>query len=152
MNNHKVKYFIIVIAFLAVAWILLKIHSLPEDYLPLKDYSEVDTVQIVLIGENFCESGEIEQKVLTTIEAKDDFISDFKKIYCNAIIPGSAPDAVIAGDVAVRFVLENGDYELVAPSGQSRYKDGAFLLYKGYFNFDKEEFEALISKYTNESD
>lgn len=87
------------------------------------------------------------QEAIQTIENKEEFIKDFKSLKCYIYL--RAPMGVDEKGLAIKIMYSNGDYELIRHIGQAEYTYGKG--YNGYCtngNFDKEEFNKLIYKYS----
>ena len=107
--------------------------------------SEIDTIQIVKVGE-VNERGENDQEIITTIENKDLFIEEFEQLGCYNLY--TDPAGIEINTIAIKIIYNNLEYELIAASGQARYTvDEQFKNYIGYCYFDKLQFENFLSKY-----
>ena len=104
------------------------------------EIDEVNLVQIVMI-EGAVE-GEYRYKytVLTQVSDVEAFVSRLNEIPYS--INWGDPYPIETQKIAIRIEYKNGDYDLLQQSGQSINRTGS-----GYYRFDDEEFEKLISSY-----
>ena len=118
------------------------------DYKFLHDPSEISTIEIVdvLIGES---SEGLKQETVCVIHDIDMFMDDFSQVDCYYIY--TDPTGIEKDTTAIKIIYSNGEYELIAASGQAEYtNERQFSNYRGYRYFDKKQFEDLILKYTHE--
>ena len=103
--------------------------------------SEIETIEIIQIESIIPPSFEI----LSIVDSKEGFLKEFSLIDCYTKTP---PSGINIGEIAIRIMYNNGDYDLIAKSGQSRYANGDYDWYDGHWSFVEIEFDALIKKYT----
>ena len=111
----------------------------------LNDASLISEIQIVWVGER--SEGEYvpSQTVLSVVEDTDAFIRELLSIDVKPLYP---PDCVASNKKAIKIIYNNGEYELIHYAGQSKCQDGFYDHYSGCESFDKNQFNALIEKYS----
>ena len=87
------------------------------------------------------------EEYIGEIPDTDSFIEEFDQILKETVF--FDPFQMNDGTLALRFLYENGDYELTAPSGQShRYiEDGHLSVMQTRVHFDDREFLGLLKRY-----
>lgn len=123
----------------------------------LHETSEIESIQIVIIGEitqTTDASSENPTKVYTpkfdvilNIREIESFIDDFSKIDCHRSSPPNSP---VLGDTGIKIIYKNGDYDVICCNSQGEYRDGFYYADSGTVDFDKTQFNELINKYTND--
>lgn len=110
------------------------------------DAAAVDTVQIVKL-ENYVE-GEYryEYTVLSEITDKAAFIERLNNMEHS--MNWGDPYVLESGYVVIKIDYLNGDYDLIYSNAQWFNRSG--VNQDGYFCFDKEQFDLLISDYSKE--
>lgn len=108
---------------------------------------EIISIEIVAVGEEFID-GVIEHSTICKIEDTEKFINEFYQLDC--YMHFTDPEELGTNVVSIKLNYKDGEYELISAEGQARYtKERQFQYYKGYRYFDQEQFDNLISKYTN---
>ena len=124
----------------------------------LHEISEIESIQIVIIGEitqatgtSSKETTEVyipEFDVIFNIQDIEPFIDDFSMINCRRSSP---PDSPALGDTGIKIIYKNGDYDIICCHGQGEYRDGFYYADSGTVYFDETQFNELINKYTNDT-
>lgn len=107
---------------------------------------DVASVQIVSLDKYVQGEYRYEYTVLSQI---DDFEAFLKRL--NSVkhsVNWGDPRRMKEGDVVIKIDYLSGDFDLIHPDAQCFNKDGTNN--NGYFFFDDEQFEALISDYIAE--
>ncbi len=107
---------------------------------------DVDSVQIVRLDEYVEEEYRFEHTVLAEISDLETFVSRLNEIEHS--VNWGDPRTLKTQYVVVKIVFHNGDYDLVHQDAQWLNRSGQHSY--GYFFFDDEQFEALISDYVTE--
>lgn len=112
----------------------------------LNDASLISEIQIVWVGER--SEGEYipSQTVLSVVENTDSFVDELLSVDSESLYP---PASIPLDAKAVKIIYNNGDYELLTYCGQAYYRaDEDFYQSCGCESFDKNQFNALIEKYS----
>lgn len=118
-----------------------------ETYRLLNKETQIAGISLVLVS--FDEQGNSVQTELKTIENKESFLEDFRKVDCYSH-SGDPMGVTEEGveDIVIKVCYNNDEYELINCSGQATYTaERGFRFYRGYSVFDKEQFDILINKY-----
>ena len=120
-----------------------------EAFKYLHSADSIQRIEIVELTQK-TEDG-FDQKVLCIIDDIDAFIDDFEAVDCYGHFMD--PLGVDEGDITIKLIYNNGDYELVTQSGKAIFyaDSGIFRYYKGYQTFDEEQFQALLDKYLSKA-
>lgn len=117
-----------------------------DKYEFLQDISEIKSIEIVEIGVLEKNTEEISMSVLSVIEEKDAFLTEFLEINCFSLF--GDPQGVGEYSEVIKITYNDDEYELIDVGGQAEYThERKFKNYVGYRYFDEIQFEALISKY-----
>ena len=116
-----------------------------KEYELLNDASLISEIQIVWVGERSEDEYVPSQTVLSVVEDTDAFIRELLSIDVKPLYP---PDSVASNEKAIKIIYNNGEYELIHYAGQSKYQDGFYDHYSGCDSFNKNQFNALIEKYS----
>ena len=116
-----------------------------QEYSLLNDVTEISEVQIVWVGERAGGESRPPQTTLCVVEDTDAFIRELLSINVKPLYP---PDSVASNEKAIKIIYNNGEYELIHYAGQSKYRDGFYDHYTGCDSFNKNQFNALIEKYS----
>ena len=107
------------------------------------EFEKVKSIEIVRL-ENFDgEKYEYEYTVLAQITDKATFVDRLNKVETS--INWGEPRILNMQELVIRIEYFNGDYDLMNWRAQNFYHSGTIQI--GYFVFDDEEFNALISDY-----
>ena len=119
---------------------------LKGNYQFLREREEIASIEIVRIG-SYLDNITLEprQTVLSKIENIDEFMNDFSKVNCSERF--SDPTNPSEGETAIKIIYDGGEYELICRASQALFFDGIYHAEKGFYSFDQEQFEALITKY-----
>ena len=107
---------------------------------------EVDSIQIVRLDKYVEGEYRYEYTVLAEISDLETFVSRLNEIEHS--VNWGDPRTLKTQYVVVKIVFHNGDYDLVHQDAQWLNRSGHHSY--GYFFFDDEQFEALISDYVTE--
>ena len=107
---------------------------------------DVASIQIVRLDKYVQEDYRFEYTVLSQIDDFHDFVGRLNAIKHS--VNWGDPRTMYESYVVVRIEYINGDFDLLHPDAQCFYKNGTNNY--GYFFFDDEQFEALISDYMPE--
>ena len=121
-----------------------------RDYRFMNEESEITTIEIVEIDPEAPNSeGEIIQATVGSVADVDAFLSEFSNLTCHETPIFASPNYFFESGLVIKFVYQNGDYELVGPHAQGHYTNGkGYNNYKGFFSFEDDEFTKLLEKYT----
>lgn len=116
----------------------------PQQY--VCDAEEVDSAQIIQLGQFNEEENEFEYTVLAQISDIEAFVSRLNKVNhsVNWVDPGVMPEEY----AVIKINYKNGDYDLLYRNAQTYKRVGIYQT--GYFFFDEKEFDSLISDYLQE--
>jgi hypothetical protein len=84
--------------------------------------------------------------VLSQIEDVESFVGRLNDIKHS--VNWGEPSQMDEGYIVIRIDYLNGDFDLLYPNAQCFNKEGTN--HYGYFFFDKEQFNSLVSDYTKE--
>ena len=109
--------------------------------------SDVETISIVEVNEGRDESGnfEYQEKLLCEVTDISAFITKLNSVECR--INGGDPVSIELGSIAIKITYKNGDRDLLAHNAQRLYRQNTGYDSEGFWWFDQEQFEALISEY-----
>ena len=107
---------------------------------------EVASVQIVRLDKYVDGEYRYEYTVLSQIEELETFVNRLNSVKHS--VNWGDPVQMDEGYVVVRIEYLNDDFDLIHPAAQGFNKNG--VTNNGYFFFDDEQFEALISDYMPE--
>ena len=109
--------------------------------------SDVEAVSIVEVNEGRDENGnfEYQENLLCEVTDISAFITTLNSIECR--INGGDPVSIELGSIAIKITYKNGDRDLLTHNAQRLYRKDTGYDSAGYWWFDQEQFEALISKY-----
>ena len=114
-------------------------------------YHDIDEIMKVEIVHVLCSETEgiTSQETIFTIRDIDTFIKDFGDlVYYEGFFDN--PQGIENDEVVFKISYVNGEYELVNSIGKALYfHETGLKNYKGYHQFDEEEFSELIEKYMN---
>ena len=112
------------------------------------DIDKVRAVQIVCL--NTYIEGEYRFEYIILCEISDIAIFIDRLNNLKHSVNWGDPGWLNQGDVVIRIDYQNGDYDLIHPNVQKLNRSG--VNHNGYFFFDKNEFDSLISDYLTESE
>lgn len=125
------------------------------DFEFLYDPSKIKAIEIVIIGEVERiqdappTSSVIDDKpnfdVVCTVQDIEQFMDDFSKIDCSIASPPRSPSV---GDVGIKIIYNNEEYEIICSLGQAEFRDGFYYSDCGRHSFDETQFDELIKKNT----
>ena len=116
----------------------------PQQY--VCDAEEVDSAQIVQLGQFNEEENEFEYTVLAQISDIEAFVSRLNKV--NHSVNWGEPGVMPEEYAVIKINYKNGDYDLLYRNAQTYKRVGIYQT--GYFFFDEKEFDSLISDYLQE--
>lgn len=116
-------------------------------YKLIHDPSDICAIEIIEVGEENAQ-GPIQQTTVCVINDITAFMNDFTQLTCYYLY--TDPVGIENNSTVIKIIYNNNDYELISASGQARCINGQYNNYVGYRYFDKEQYEALISKYSNQ--
>ena len=134
---------------LIITIILFLCTGCSSNYKFLQNTTEIKTIEIVKV--EYSAEQPITFTTLSIIEDKEAFLQDFSQISCRR--KSSSPFGVDSGEIAIKILYNNGEYELITRDAQSQClydpnkEEMYYMKYKGWFYFDKEGFSALLTKY-----
>ena len=135
-----------IILFAIILLLLLTTCFKNVNYKYLDDPDQIISIEIVKCGE-INSNGELPQTLISKVENTNQFLQDFEKLECKLIF--TDPTGVGTNIVAIKFNYPNGEYELISAGGQANYTvQRGFQYYEGDRYFNQEQFDNLISKYT----
>ena len=152
------KFFTIIFVVIALCSPLVGCNFLfKTDFEFLYDSSRIKAIEIVVIGEveeitdDSSEPSVIVYKpqfdVVCTVQDIERFMDDFWELDCSWAFPPTTPRE---GDIGVKIIYDNDEYEIICSYGQAEYRDGNYYSDCGRHSFDKTQFDELINKYTND--
>lgn len=116
----------------------------PQRYICEAD--EVESVQIIRLEKYVEGEYRYEYTVLSEIADRSVFIERLNNLKHS--VNWGEPSQMDIGYVVIRIVYLNGDYDLLYPNAQRFHRSG--VNNSGFFFFDEEQFQTLISEYTAE--
>ena len=116
----------------------------PQRY--LCEVEEVESVQIIRLDKYVEGEYRYEYTVLAQVEDVESFVGQLNDIKHS--VNWGEPSQMDEGYVVVRVDYSNRDFDLIHPDAQWFHKNGTNNY--GYFFFDDEQFDALISDYVSE--
>ena len=147
------KKLFFVVSILMILICVLSACSGKKAYEFINDESKISNIEIVRLGEYDQEKGEYQEQLISTVEDRETFLSDFNEVDCYN--HWTDPTGVFEDDVVIKIYYENGEYELIHYSGQGKYihfEDGSFFrVYAGRRYIDEEQFNQLIDKYSSKT-
>lgn len=127
------------------------------DFEFLYESSEIKAIEIVIIGgveiieDTSSTPSVIVNKpnfdVVCTVQDIEHFMDDFSEVDCSMSSPPRSPSV---GDVGIKIIYNNEEYEIICSLGQAKYRDGFYYSDCGRHSFDETQFDELINKYTND--
>ncbi len=108
------------------------------------DIDAVDSIQIIRLGEYSQEKSEYDYTVISVISDLATFADRLNNVKHS--VNWSDPGVLMPESVVIRIEYLNGDYDLLHPNAQIFNRDDENNY--GYFFFDKEQFDSLISDYS----
>ena len=118
--------------------------------------TEIDTIEIVELGELDEKQNPELKKVICEIKDHEAFLNDFEKVSC--YLNENFPAIACGNEKAIRITYNDGFYELIGVSGQSKSKIDDYYYPDGRYPdggtrcFDNEQFLNLIESYTSSLD
>jgi len=110
----------------------------------MDDESNITSIEVVKLGEFNQNNYKFnEESVLFKVENLKQFCEDFSKV--SRSTNNGDPRSLYTGDIVIKIVYSNENYELISFTAQSRYYTERHR--NGYNFFNEDEFKALISKY-----
>ena len=80
------------------------------------------------------------------IDDNESFLNDFRKVKCYKVV--ADPQGVEGHRYGIKFTYSNGEFEILSSGGQIKYfNEIGMKYYSGYYAFDENEFNVLISKW-----
>lgn len=127
------------------------------DFEFLYESSEIKTIEIVIIGEvekiedtSSTPSVIVDKPnfdVVCTVQDIEQFMDDLSEVDCSMASPPRCPNV---GDIGIKIIYNNEEYEIICSLGQAEYRDGFYYSDCGRHSFDETQFDELINKYTND--
>jgi len=118
--------------------------NVKAEYDFLYSVDEISAIEIVQVDEESQEG--FQQTMLAEIEDIETFLLEFNKLDCYSNY--TDPIGIENGDIVIKVIYSNGDYEMIGCTGQARCEDGTFDNYVGRRYFEQEEYNNLIDSYT----
>lgn len=143
MKKGLAIFITILICFLAVSC------RHEETYSFLNSPDKISGVSIVTIS--FNENGGVIQTEVQKIDDINVFLDDFRNITCYTYY-GDPTGVTVEGveDTVIKVSYQNDEYELINWMGQAEYTQArGFSYYAGFSVFDEDQFELLITKYSD---
>lgn len=112
----------------------------------IHDPSDIAAIEIIEVGEENSQ-GSIDQTTVCVVHDIKAFMNDFTQLTCYYLY--TDPVGIEKNSTVIKIIYNNNDYELISASGQARCINGQYNNYVGYRYFDQEQYEALISKYSD---
>lgn len=137
------------ISYLSIALLTVFLVSCETEarYKLMYDLSDICGIEIIEVGEENAQ-GSIQQTTVCVINDITAFMNDFTQLTCYYLY--TDPVGIENNSTVIKIIYNNNDYELISASGQARCINGQYNNYVGCRYFDKEQYEALISKYSNQ--
>lgn len=83
--------------------------------------------------------------VICSVQDTEQFLNDFSMVKCTISFPPKAPTS---GELGIRIIYTNDEYDVICAVGQGEYRDGAYYADSGKNHFDETQFNDLINKYS----
>ena len=110
------------------------------------DIAKVDSIEIVRLDKYVQGEYRFEHTVLSQVSDCDTFVSRLNRV--DHSVNWGDPGRMKEGYIVIRIDYRNGDFDLIYSGAQWFNRSG--VNQNGYFFFDVEQFEALISEYIKE--
>ncbi len=110
------------------------------------DIGKVASIQIVKLDKYVEGEYRYEYTILSQISDHETFVSHLNKL--DHSVNWGDPRQMNERDIVIRIDYSNGDFDLIHPDAQCFNRSGTNQY--GYFFFDDEQFNSLISDYVNE--
>ena len=114
----------------------------PQKY--VCNIDEVETIEIVKLGEFVEAKNDYEYTVISTISDKEKFVERLNNIKHS--VNWGDPGVMKKGYIVIKICYKNGDSDLIYRNAQSFVRSDKWQT--GFFFFDIDQFNALISDYT----
>ena len=111
------------------------------------DIDQVESIQIVSLGEFDRSENRYEYKIISEISNCSDFVDRLNNIRHS--VNWGEPMTLKLDYIVINVNYVNGDFDLIHYRAQSFYRSGAYRT--GYFYFNQRQFEKLISDYSEEN-
>ena len=118
----------------------------PQKY--VCDENEVKSIQIIKLDKYIDDELKFEYTVLADIEDKSTFIKRLNDLKHS--VNWGDPMVLKEGYIVIKIDYLNGDYEWLHHNALLYQRNG--VKNHGYFFFDKDEFDLLISDYVSDAD
>ena len=110
------------------------------------DVEKVDSIQIVKLDKYVEGEYRYEYTILSQISDYKTFVSHLNELDCS--VNWGDPRQLEDQYIVIRIDYSNGDFDLIHPDAQCFNRSGVNQY--GYFFFDDEQFNSLISDYIEE--
>ncbi|MBR2341814.1 MAG: hypothetical protein IKA72_05350 [Clostridia bacterium] len=130
----------------------------------LKDISEIQTIEIVLI-KDFDEDNEESYKVgpaldiILQIKEKENFLNEFNLLKSYLHWYPHTAEGISTGEKAIKILYKSGEYEIIGANGEGYYTyggnnvGGGWAYHNfGFYYFEEQEFYSFINKYVQPTD
>ena len=112
------------------------------------EVDSVNSIQIVNLGEFNSEENRFEYEVLAEISDYQAFANQINET--DRSVNWGDPVPMKSQSIVIKINYSNGDFDLLHWDAQLFYHSETEYYGTGYYFFDKEQFDALISDYINE--
>ena len=113
----------------------------PQEY--TCDVEEVTSVQIIKLDRRIKEEYRFEYTILSQISDYKTFVKQLTDL--DHSVNWGEPSIMELGIIVVRIDYRNGNFDLIHPNAQLFNRSG--INHNGYFFFEEDQFNALISGY-----
>ncbi len=109
----------------------------------------VEVGELVYVGTEYVSNLQPEFTVIRELPKEDinKFLKDLNNVDCHKHF--FHPGPVSVGDIVFKITYFNGDYQLIDSGTQGDLEDD-FYNYMGRYQFDSEQFEELMDKYSKD--
>ncbi len=115
------------------------------EYTYLYDKERITAIELVRFNSECEDYRNLE--IVLTIECIDDFLADFSKLSFYKTSLG--PVGISENDVVIKFIYDNGDFELIHYHGQAQYvSELGSANNAGDGTFIEKDFKDLLEKYS----
>lgn len=124
--------------------------SVKTNYIFLHPTSKITDIEIIKVG-TYTDTNNVEQTTLYVADDIDAFLAGFNDISC--YIHFTDPVGVEENTIAIKFIYDNEEYELVTAHGRATYtKEHNYEDYQGYRTLNTDEYDEFISQYILNAD
>lgn len=121
--------------------------AVPESNTFRDKLDEIESISIVEVGEFDHENSLYFEIPLATVSELEEFAEKLAKLPYKYMF--GDPVELVTGDVVIKIVYDNGDFDFIAWNAQRKYQfsESGVQAHYGFTLFDKAGFDALMDQY-----